>query len=223
MVEIVAEISGNHGGDINKAERLIFCAALAGCDYVKFQYYKPEDMPDRHVGDNDRMYRELMVPESWLPRLFAQAKKLKVGLFASVFSLRALEEILKYDVPYVKIASPLSTRLDSSVYDAIQARTPVEVELIWSGVGPYASPGKTLYCPEGHPAVITKRHFSEFRRGSYFGLSDHTTGIAVPLAFIRAGAEMIEKHLKLAGDDDCVDAAFSADPDTMGTLCTLVQ
>ncbi len=219
MVEIVAEISGNHGGDFTKFEELISIAAWVGCDYAKFQYYKVEDMPDRHVGNNEEMYRKLAVPSKWLPGLFAHARRRNIGLFASVFSVEGAREILEFDVPHLKIAAPHSTLLPPGVYDAIIAEVPPDVEIIWSGRGDSQFPGKTLYCPLGHPPVITHEDFAHFRRGGYWGFSDHTPRARTPRAFIRAGAEMVEKHLKLEGDNDCIDAAFSAEPDTMQMLC----
>ena len=223
MIEIVAEISGNHGGNPNRACDLIYEAAGAGCDYAKFQYYRPEDMPDRHEGDNDAMYRKLMVPDEWLPTLFDCAKWNCIGLFASVFSVRAVHELLKYDVPYIKLASPDSTPLPLETVDAIIDAVPADVEIIASGRHglDFSFLPKALYCPLGHPPTITEVDFSEFRRHNFWGFSDHTPGVRTPLAFIRAGAEMIEKHLKL--DDDCVDAAFSADPQTMKLLCRLAH
>ncbi len=222
MVEIVAEISGNHGGHILKAHELIYEAAECGCDYAKFQYYWPPDMPD--YEDNKEMYEKLYVSDEWLPDLFEMAKECSIGLFASVFSVRAAKEILKFDVPYLKLASPESTPLAQEVYSDICVLAPPGVEVIWSGRGraPHTL-YKTLYCPEGHPPTITWNHFFEFRAGNYWGFSDHTPGIRAPLAFIRAGAKMIEKHLKLEGDNDCVDAAFSADPKTMQLLCNLAH
>ena len=39
---IVAELSGNHGGDIKKAFELIDCAVENGADAVKIQTYKAD-------------------------------------------------------------------------------------------------------------------------------------------------------------------------------------
>ena len=222
MIEIVAEISGNHDGSLDKALSLITAAAIAGCDYAKFQFYRPEDMPDRHGGDNEKMYRKLMVPDDWLPELFLVAKEKAIGLFASVFSVRAVHELLKYDVPYIKIASPDSTRLSYEVYSGVFESVPPDVGIITSdsGVG-LVSSDRQLYCPRGHPPTITASDLKLFSQRNYYGFSDHTPGIRAPLAFIRAGAKMIEKHLKL--DDDCVDAAFSADYETMKLLCKLAR
>lgn len=228
MVEIVAEISGNHGGDIQKFEELIRTAAWCGCDYVKFQYYRPEDMPDRHEGNNEEMYQRLAVPDEWLPTLFQCALDNTIRLFASVFSVRAAKEILKYDVSYIKIASPKSTRLSRDVLEEIIYLCPADVELIGScdkDDEGYMACGKVLYCPEGHPPVLDGSHFADFRTNIYHGFSDHTPGLRAPLAFLRAARYredfMIEKHLKV--NDNCVDAAFSADCMTMKLLCRIAH
>ena len=223
MVAIVAEISGNHGGSLNKAREMIWEAAEAGCDYAKFQFYRPEDMPDRHEGDNEAMYRKLMVPDEWLPALFHTAHKCKIGLFASVFSARAVETLLKFDVPYFKIASMDSTPLSVFTRDAIYEARPMYIPLIvsntWDGTF-LKNRGNTLamLCPPGHPPTDSNL-WEAWRRFEHFGFSDHTKGIGAPLAFIRARASMIEKHFKI--DDSCIDAAFSADRLTMALLCKL--
>ncbi len=226
MVEIVAEISGNHGGSLERASTLIYEAAKAGCDYAKFQYYRPIDMPDRDEGDNLAMYQRLYVRTDWLPDLFYVAKKCKIGLFASVFSVERAKEILEYDVPYIKLASPNSTELPERTYEEIMWIVPPDVEIVASSDSQYTFQGlcsKVLYCPVGHPPQIGWDDFTEFRKGNYWGFSDHTSGIRTPLAFIRAGADMVEKHLKLEGDNDCIDATFSAEPETMGLLCKLAH
>ncbi len=228
MVEIVAEISGNHGGDLGKALGLIVEAAACGCDYVKFQLYHPKDMPD--YLEYWEMYEKLSVPDEWLPEMFLQAHQCHIGLFASVFSVRAAKELLKYDVPYIKFASPKSTELPVETYYNILKIVPADAEIIASADNAdfYAAVPKVLYCPEGHPPTINTENFSEFRRGNYWGFSDHTKGIRTPMAFIRAGAQMIEKHFKLEYDHLTyeklpVDNSFSADPNTMKLLCRLAH
>jgi len=225
MVEIVAEISGNHGGSLGKAKELIAEAARCGCQYAKFQLYCPDDMPDANVR-----YQELMVPDEWLPELFDAARDRHIGLFASVFSVRAVHELLKYDIPYIKIASPDSTRLPMKTYEAIVAATPPDVGLIISSsfkdahamwtvlaASRFGFNSRRMYCPPGHPPDISAGNLLDFAQLGITAFSDHTPDIRVPLAFIRAGAQMIEKHFKI--DDDCIDADFSADPDTMMQLC----
>lgn len=222
MVEKVAELSGNHGGSLDRMLELIEAAAWAGCDYAKFQFYRPGDMPDRYEGNNDVIYRRLMVPDHWLDPMFTFANKKHIGLFASVFSVRAVETLLKFDAPFIKIASPDSTPLDHETVREIIRLVPADVGII-SSCSRARAIGNELYCPLGHPPTITQKDFRTFRRGNFYGFSDHTPGIHTPLAFIRAGARMIEKHLKLSSHHDCIDKAFSATPDTMKTLCKLAH
>ncbi len=228
MIEIVAEISGNHGGSLEKAERLIHAAAIAGCDHAKFQYYKAEDMPDR--DEHGEMYEKLAVPLWWLPCLFRAAKRAGIGLFASVFSVRAAREILEYDVPYVKLASPESTQLDWGTYEAIASLCKFPHRLVastgradWKRMSGLTH--RVLYCPPGHPPKFDVDLGDLELAFGKWGYSDHTSGIATPLAIIERNPfiRMIEKHFKLEGDDDCVDAAFSAEPDTMELLCRLAH
>ena len=232
MVEIVAEISGNHGGSLVRACFLIVQAAAAGCDHAKFQYYRPEDMPDRHVGENEKMYQELMVHDYWLPEMFKTAKLHNIGLFASVFSARAAKEVLKYDVPYIKIASPVSTPLSSETYRDIADFVPRHVGLIVSSDLSHAGkmwnwhfwkrPFLRMYCPPGHPQELLDEDYAFAWKAGVEGFSDHSAGISAPLSFVRElPTSMIEKHLKL--DDNCEDAAFSADRKTMELLCKLVH
>ncbi len=225
MTEVVAEISGNHGGSLDKAIYLIQAAARAGCDHVKFQYYQPEDMPDVDVGDNRAMYEKLAVPKNWLPKMFWWAKQEGVGLFASVFSVRGVRDLLEHDTTFIKIASMDSTPLSKATFTEIMEAVHYQRDLIFSlntnmsyphGFRPLDLGGLVLVCPLVNEIWETLRRFNP---DYHYGLSDHTPGIDTPLRFIRAGAQMIEKHFMLENDPDCVDAAFSADPLTMQNLC----
>lgn len=221
---IVAEISGNHGGYLDKALELIKAAASCGCDYAKFQYYSPSGMYASSEEDLE-LYHRLAVPYNWLTSMFACAHDGNIGLFASVFDVELVPHLIPFQPDYWKLASPQSTWLPEVVYRDIVGLLPAK-DIIFSAdsrdidrmrkIVPY---GRAMYCPPGHPPYITDRDFEEF--GDYWGFSDHTPDLQAPLAFAAAGAKMIEKHLKL--DDSCVDAAFSADTLTMKRLCQLLK
>jgi pseudaminic acid synthase len=220
MTILIAELSGNHGGDLEKAKELIHAAKWAGCDAVKIQLYEPEDLCD---PANNAIYEKCKVPRDWIPELFARAKSCGIPLFSSVFAPWAVTFLEQFDPFAYKIASPESTRLPD--YNSI-------VRAIWTTDKEFfVSAGRddmtwaysleadvVFYCKKGYPAKIKEAdlHYMEVAK---LGFSDHTADVISSLAMIKAGATHLERHLKL--DDDCIDAAFSLNPSQMKLLCRL--
>src|SRR5260221_5900054 len=96
MTEIGPEISGNPGGAIKNALRLIRAAADAGTDDVKFQCFEPEQLAARRAKRADvlalaggvpliELYRTIHTPKDWFQRLIWQAKHCDLRWFSSVF------------------------------------------------------------------------------------------------------------------------------------------
>lgn len=230
MTFIVAEISGNHNGSLERAKQHIYMAAMSGCDAVKIQTYEPAELCD---PDNNDIYEKSKIPIDWFPELFRSAKRNNIPLFSSVFSVRAVEFLEAFNCPYYKIASPESTRLPEHTYREL-ART-----IHHTGKMFLASSGKQdmdfvrslhphvlFYCKAGYPAII---HDDDLEYMALMrtwpecaiGFSDHTDNLKSPLAMIGAGARYIEKHFKL--DDNCLDASFSFDPEQMAKLCRVAK
>lgn len=218
MTKIIADISGNHGGSLDKAMDLIRAAADCGCDYAKFQYYDPELMPDQ---ENRALYDNLRVPRDWLVQLFGTATKAHIPFFASVFDIDGVLELEDWNVPFFKIASPESTRLNNykEIIGQIRRRTPIIFSVSGTDYAPFGQwMGKkdiVLYCPEGHPAP--PRNFPY----GFDGLSDHCADLTNSRLALEREAKWIERHIKL--DDDCIDAAFSSNPKEMAELCRLAH
>lgn len=120
---VIAELSGNHAGDINKALALIEAAAKAGADAIKLQVYRADtitlssDKEDFRIpkgqgnkwesyGTLYELYEYAYTPWEWLPQLFAKANELGILLFGSVFDETSVDELEKFKVPAYKIASP---------------------------------------------------------------------------------------------------------------------
>ncbi len=55
------------------------------------------------------------------------------------------------------------------------------------------------------------------------GISDHSPGIAVPVASVALGARIIEKHFILSRDIPTPDASFSMEPDEFKAMVDAVR
>ena len=118
-VFIVSELSGNHGGDLERAKALIHMAKDAGADAVKLQAYIPSDMtveergPEFQVpGDGPwagqalwDLYVKGQTPRDWFGPLFEEGRKAGIPIFATPFSVEAAEFLSQFNPPAYKVAS----------------------------------------------------------------------------------------------------------------------
>lgn len=217
---IVAEISGNHDGKLERAIDLVKAAGDCGCDAVKIQLYRSDDLND---PDNETLYRKYYVPIPWLDELY---RATQIPLFASVFAPWAIVELQKYDCPAYKIASPESTRLSNDRYHALAGdiKKTGKDFIASSGASDWRmiaglNPDYMLFCRAGYPATVGLFDLEFMSIAD--GFSDHTKGILSTCAMMWAGGKIIEKHFKL--NDDCIDAAFSVNPKEMELLCRIAN
>lgn len=235
---LIAEMSGNHNGDLNRALALIDAARASGADAVKLQTYTADTITIAHDGPGFRLegglwagrtlhdlYREAHTPWDWHAPLFAHARSLGLTIFSSPFDDTAVALLEQLDAPAFKIASfelidlPLIRR-------AARSGKPLIVSTGLANLGEIAeaveaagdTPLALLHCVSGYPTapedcnLRTIPHLAE-AFGVTAGLSDHTRGVAVSVAAVALGASVIEKHFTLSRADGGVDSAFSLEPD----------
>ena len=232
-LKIIAEIGGNHCGNLEEAELLVVEAVVAGATHVKFQCFEAEQM----VGDPDYvlhdgpwagrtlldLYRQTHTPKQWFGPLFEVARKYGATPFASVFHKDDVDFLEKLDCPIYKISS-----FEANDFELVQYAKDTGKELIIStGVSTedelfdlYKIAGEhTTYmrCVSGYPAKESQMGLGQeslfwgiTRPRLKWGLSDHTTGVGAACAAVALGAEAIEKHFTISHYGP--DAGFSVGP-----------
>ena len=237
---IIAELSGNHNGDLARALALVDAAADAGADAVKLQTYTADtitidcDRPEFRINGGTwdgrslyELYQEASTPWAWHEALFARAAERGVHCFSSPFDPTAIDFLSKLDAPAFKIASfdlvdtPLIRRAAAQGKPLIMSTgiaNLAEIEEACAAARDTPAGFALLHCISAYPAKPEEMRLQTIEMlaksfGVPIGLSDHTLGSAVAVAAIARGACIIEKHITLARADGGPDASFSLEPD----------
>ena len=238
---IIAEMSANHLGDINRAFKIIDAAAEAGADAIKLQTYTADtitidcnndyfQITQGTIWDGTtlhKLYEEAYTPWDWQPKLKEYAESLGLDCFSSPFDDTAVDFLENIGVPAYKIASfeitdiPLITRVAETGMPVILSTGVARLEDIECAVDACLNAGNSqialLKCTSAYPAPyedINLRTIPNLRDafGVVVGLSDHTIGHDVAVAGVALGANIIEKHITLDRRDGGADSAFSMEP-----------
>ncbi|AGL14145.1 pseudaminic acid synthase [Actinoplanes sp. N902-109] len=245
---IVAEMSGNHNGSLDRALALVDTAAEAGAHAVKIQTYTADTMTvdvkhprfqisqGHELWGNEylyQLYERAHTPWEWHEAIFERARERGLTPFSSPFDRTAVELLEKLDAPMYKIASseitdlPLVRLCASTGKPLIISTGMATLQEITAAVdaarGAGASDIVVLSCTASYPAPP---EHTNLRRIPVLaealrvpiGLSDHTLGIGVPIAGVALGACLIEKHITMDRADGGVDSAFSLEPRELAAL-----
>ncbi len=244
--EIVAELSGNHDGNIERAMELMDLAVKSGADAVKIQTYTEDsitldcDRPEFQIKNGlwagqtlYDLYKKSKTPREWMKPLFQHASAMRIKLFSSPFSADDVEILEKVGCPRYKIASFELNDLDLIKQCALTNKPVVmstglatlpEIDRAVGIMVQYGCNDLTLlHCVSSYPAdpkrfnLMTIPFFKE-RYGCKTGLSNHALGDALDVAATLLGANMIEKHFIDSRTKGSVDSAFSMEPSDLKAL-----
>lgn len=244
---VIAEISANHNGSLDRALRLIDAAKYAGADGVKFQCYEAStitldcDGPGFVLEDGPwkgkrlfDLYRKAQTPFAWFPALFERARAIGITAFSSVFDRSSIDLLESLGCPAYKIASFELTDLPLIRYAASTGKPIIlstgmgseqEINQAWRTIRALTD-GIALHCVSGYPTPASESNLTLIAlwraSGTPVGISDHTTGIEIPIAATALGACVIEKHLKL-DRARTVDSAFSLVPNNFKAMVDAVR
>jgi pseudaminic acid synthase len=249
-VLLVAELSANHNQNFDQALRIIRAAKDAGADAIKLQTYTPMTLAsDRNefvigggtIWDGRNLhdlYGEAYTPWEWQPKLKKVAQDLGMDCFSSAFDSSAVDFLEEMGVPAHKIASfelvdiPLIQKMARTGKPLIMSTGMATIEEIEEALQCARDAGASqialLKCTSAYPAPaedMNLRTIPEMTRrfGVPVGLSDHTMGIAAPVAAVALGACIIEKHLTLSRSTPGPDSAFSLEPQEFKAMVDAIR
>lgn len=251
-VFVIAEMSANHGHDINIAKETIKAAKEAGADAIKLQTYTADtitidcnneyfQVSQGTIWDGRTLYdlyKEAYTPWEWHKELMDYAKELHLICFSSPFDKTAVDLLESLNVPAYKVASFEITDIPLIEYMASKGK-PVIISTGIATLGEIDEAVQAcrrvgndqiilLKCTSAYPAkiedanLLTMQNLKETFHVEV-GLSDHTLGVTVPIVSVALGARVIEKHFILNKSIGGPDASFSLDKQEFKQLVESVR
>lgn len=244
-VTVIAEAGVNHNGDIELARQMVVAAKQAGADYVKFQTAIPELVISTYAPKAEyqkittgadesqlEMCRKIHLPLSDYAGLKAYCDEVGIGFMSTPFDLVSIDCLAELGMDYWKIPSgeitnlPYLRKIASYGGRVILSTGMSTLDEVENAVKILESNGTgreniiLLHCTTQYPtpfgAVNLRAMESLATLGcASVGYSDHTQGIAVPVAAVALGASVIEKHFTLDRSLPGPDQTASLEPDEL--------
>lgn len=244
---IIAELSANHNGDIERAFKTIEMAKAQGADAIKLQSYTADtitidcDKEDFQIHGGlwdgytlHTLYKWAQTPFEWHKPLFDYARKVGITCFSTPFDETAVDLLEDLNAPAYKIASFEAVDLPLIAYVARTGKPMIistgmaNLDEISEAVATAQDNGckdiVLLHCISGYPTPVEQANLRTIedlgkRYDVVPGLSDHTMGTTVAVVSVAMGACLIEKHVTLSRQDKGPDSEFSLEPQELGALC----
>lgn len=250
---IIAEIGVNHNGNINLAKKLINVAKKAGCDYVKFQSYKAENLVQSKTNIIGYQRKNLkknikqvkMLKKYELSRkdhqiLINYCKKKKINFLSSPFDVESLKLLFSLSIFDIKIASGEITHYSLLEHVAKKAKR-VFLSTGMSNMKEITNALKILskhglnkknifvmHCHTDYPTKLDDVNLNALKLMQKklkvkIGLSDHTLGNETAIASVAMGATVIEKHITLKKKSFGPDHKASMEPKEFFEFVKLIK
>jgi N,N'-diacetyllegionaminate synthase len=238
-MEIIAELGSVHDGSFGNAIKLIELAAKVGATVAKFQLHISEeestlDAPSPSFFKEENRYEyfnRLSFTDSQWREIVSVCHSHSIKFGCSVFSIKALDQILSYNIDVLKIPSgevsniPLINMIaecDVPVHLSTGMSTWSEID---EAVEILARKNLSIFqCTSlypTNPSQVGLNVISEMqtRYGFPIGFSDHTQGFEFSVAAVSLGASLIEKHLTFSRQMYGSDAFNALEPSEFEAMC----
>lgn len=241
MIDIIAEISANHGHSLDIVKKTILAAKNAGATAVKIQSYTA-DMLSLNCLSKDfivkggtiwdgrslhDLYSQGAMSWEWHEELFTYCELIGIEIFSTPFNEYGVQYLNKLGVGRFKIASAEITHIPL-LKEVAKTKKPVilstgmahlnEIEEALEIFESYNREDITvLKCTSSYPTPLDEVNLSVMQsiRNRFkvkVGLSDHTQGFDAAVLSVALGACLVEKHFILDRGIGGPDASFSVEP-----------
>jgi len=237
---IVAELSANHGHDIQVAKESILAAKEAGADAIKLQTYTADtltiDCNNEYFTLNSgtiwdgttlyELYKQASTPWEWHEELFNYAKQIEIKCFSTPFDNSSVDFLERFNPPLYKVASfelldiPLIKYIASKNRPIIMSTGIAMIDEVDDAISACKEVGNDditlLKCTSSYPTELSDSNllditFLKERYNVNVGLSDHTLGNTAAQVAVGLGARVFEKHFILDKSIGGPDSSFSVD------------
>lgn len=238
---IIAEMSANHAGSIERAKEIIHAAKESGADCIKIQTYTADTMTidcnnkyfnienGTWKGENlYKLYQKAYTPWEWQAELKEEAKKAGIDFLSTPFDKTSVDFLEEIGIEFYKIASfelvdiPLIKYVASKNKPVIMSTGMGSLEEIEEAVeAVYSQDNRELAllkCSSAYPAITDDMNLAVIRDMKErfnipVGLSDHSMGSLGAVTAVALGASIIEKHFCISREIKNPDASFSMEPE----------
>ncbi|PKR47898.1 pseudaminic acid synthase [Thalassospira povalilytica] len=243
---IIAELSANHNGSIDRAKQSILAAKKSGAHAVKLQTYTADSMTIDCDRDDFKitgglwdgytlyqLYTEAHTPYEWHEELFRYAREIGITIFSSPFDETAIDLLQRLDAPAYKVASfelndhPLIERIAETQKPILMSTGMASESEIGDAVEVARRSGikniLLFHCISSYPAPLDQCNLNNmvYIKKTFnveVGLSDHTLTNTAAISAVALGAVAIEKHFTMSRLEKGPDSTFSLEPDELSAL-----
>lgn len=249
-VYVIAEMSANHGGSLERAKEIVRAAKGVGADCIKIQTYTADTMTidcnnqyfnltkGTWAGENlYALYEKAYTPWEWHDDLKQEAEKNGIDFLSTPFDISSVDFLEEADMEYYKIASfelvdiPLIKYIASKGKPIIMSTGMSNLGEIQEAVDVIKEAGCQLVllkCTSAYPTVYEEMNIRTMANlkevfAVPVGLSDHSMGDVAALAAVALGGKVIEKHLCLDRSIDTPDSVFSMEPEEFKNMVQRIR
>lgn len=242
---IIAEAGVNHNGDLGRALALVDAAVTAGADIVKFQAFRAGELVAKSTAtanyqrsqtgelDQAALLRNLELPLEAFAAIANRCKAQGIGFLCTAFDVNAIENLIAFGMPAIKVASgeltnlPALARFSAYGLPLLLSTGMANMQEIEAALSTCRKAGATditlLQCTSLYPAPAHSLNLAAITTlrqtfGVPVGFSDHSLGDHAAIAAAALGATIIEKHFTLDRRLPGPDHAASLEPDELATM-----